>query len=980
MTRSRTLDRGARPGAPRFVVEAIRKSKPPALVSLVMAAALAWLSFVPAPALAQVFERTSAGGSVALAGYRPPAGSGAYSPILDADEPWPGSNPAYIRVTNANELRRALAAAAPGQVIVLADGVYDGGGPFIVSGVRATEGSPLIIQAESRGQAVIAGRSWILVENSSYVVIDGLKFTTTDETTSHGVRFNNTERSRITRSHFALIESANQSTSRHWVYISGANSRSIRIDRNLFEGKRRIGNYISIAGDGVQVAQHIRIDRNYFRDMVPTGANGMEAIRIGVSDLARSFSGSVVEYNLFERASGDAEIISVKSGGNVIRYNTFLESEGAVTFRHGNDGMAYGNYFIGNGKPGTGGIRVYGRRYLIYNNHFEGLGGTGNRSALTIGAGDVADQEVVLNYWPAEHVLVAHNTFVNNRSNINIASGPYPPRDIVFANNVIYSDQTGTLIFEDPKAEVIWVGNLAYAAGRGTLGVRKEPGEIRIADPLVVPAVGGVHVIGERSPAVDASLWTAAVDRVLAEIRTGRFETDPGTGLETDIEGKPRREPFDAGAFERDGWPLVRGPLTPEEVGPWARPARRFSLDVPAVYVTDIRFEGDFAESGGEPGWWGPISVDVEVGVTPGVLGAGEPAAASEPARSTIPVAVFALVDGIEVFRSVVLATTPQAARPAGPPAAGEAAPPPSRASFTINRGELSDGEHVLTVVAELEELKDQVSARFAVRNVRVGSPAASSTVRGRVAIEAQVGIPAGELVEVRVTLDDALIYSGVEPPSGLFVDTLAHADGPHRLAVEAIGRSGARAVQSAAFLVDNFWELSDPLPPPINWGALGELERTQTSAKSSGWRHLTGSQGDFEGDGDRMAVEGGGPEYLIWKAPGLTKAMAIVFARNTALEGAPEGALKTASRETLDRVVVFSASADGSAWQDLPWRVESADRLGSGWHRLVLVAESPGASEFNHFKLAIEPAVARGAAAGDIQLGHVTLWGRRPE
>ena len=55
-------------------------------------------------------------------------------------------------------------------------------------------------------------------------------------------------------------------------------------------------------------------------------------------------------------------MISNKSGSNVFRANTFRESAGTITLRHGNDNLVEGNFFLGNNKSQTGGIRVIGER------------------------------------------------------------------------------------------------------------------------------------------------------------------------------------------------------------------------------------------------------------------------------------------------------------------------------------------------------------------------------------------------------------------------------------------------------------------------------------------------------------------------------------------------------------------------------------------------------------------------------------------
>ena len=71
------------------------------------------------------------------------------------------------------------------------------------------------------------------------------------------------------------------------------------------------------------------------RRYVNRDGNGFETIRIGTGPSAYSDSNTRVENNLFERTDGEVETVSVKSGGNVIRANTFREVAGTITLRRG---------------------------------------------------------------------------------------------------------------------------------------------------------------------------------------------------------------------------------------------------------------------------------------------------------------------------------------------------------------------------------------------------------------------------------------------------------------------------------------------------------------------------------------------------------------------------------------------------------------------------------------------------------------------
>ena len=81
-------------------------------------------------------------------------------------------------------------------------------------------------------------------------------------------------------------------------------------------------------------------------------------MRVGTSQQAYSSSNTIIENNLFERCSGEVEVISIKSSDNIIRNNTLLECEGVVALRHGDRNTVNNNLFIGNGRRNTGGMLI----------------------------------------------------------------------------------------------------------------------------------------------------------------------------------------------------------------------------------------------------------------------------------------------------------------------------------------------------------------------------------------------------------------------------------------------------------------------------------------------------------------------------------------------------------------------------------------------------------------------------------------------
>ena len=116
-----------------------------------------------------------------------------------------------------------------------------------------------------------------------------------------------------------------------------------------------------------------------------------------------------------ERCDGEIEIISSKSCENVYRNNTFRDSEGCLTLRHGNRCVVDGNFFLGNGSEGkpTGGVRVIGEEHVITNNYFDGTTGiAGGVIVLTAGQ----PKAELTGYWHITKATIAGTCPVPNAS------------------------------------------------------------------------------------------------------------------------------------------------------------------------------------------------------------------------------------------------------------------------------------------------------------------------------------------------------------------------------------------------------------------------------------------------------------------------------------------------------------------------------------------------------------------------------------
>lgn len=441
-------------------------------------------------------------------------------------------------VRSLDELRRALATAGPSTVITVADGHYPvpAGAPIAITGMRGAPGRPITVQAETPGGVVLTGEQSFVLTGSSDITLSGFAFrqSTTLELPP------DCRRIRLTRNDFQLADVEGL----HWVMVRADHSS---VDHNAFHGKTTLGIYLGIEGAGTDaMAVGVHVYRNHFSDHSFPGDNGGEPIRLGVSPRALSTAGAIVEFNLFERANGDPEAISVKSSGNVIRHNTIRDSLGGIVLRHGNENRVEGNYLL----SGANGIRIYGDRHLVVNNYLERIGGSG----IVLGSGNVRD------HFPGESpasrrgndapdgVQIALNTVLDCGTAISGESHrTLPPLGCAITDNLLMGDN-GQLVNLPFQEGIAWSGNLHW--GTATDG-NAPAGTFRRADPKLVAGPDGIRRLSTGSPAINAA-------------------TRSYRDVDTDLDGDRRTGRADVGADEFSRRRPCLQPLTPSDVGPHA--------------------------------------------------------------------------------------------------------------------------------------------------------------------------------------------------------------------------------------------------------------------------------------------------------------------------------------------------------------------------------------------------------------------------
>jgi hypothetical protein len=437
-----------------------------------------------------------------------------------------------VPVASSVALHGALAAAVPGDCIVLADGNY----AVDTITQKGTANAPIVISAEHRGKAVVASGK-LALDGAAYVVISGLLYSS-----GQGVTLSNCDHCRVSRSIFRIQETGPVS----WIQINGATGGFNRVDHNDLGPKTHQGNLIGVYGAGQNIIQHTQIDHNLFHDVGPVTSNGWETIRAGLSGLSHSSGFIVIEHNLFRNTQGDPEIISTKSCDNMVRYNTLRTSKGQISIRIGSRNAVYGNYILGGGVTGTGGIRIHGQDHEVFNNYIEAVDDNGIN--LEGGESEETPQPGTFHYR-VYRAQVVNNTIIDiAKAGIQIGGvHPLSPVDCTIANNIVQSS-TGTLIRESLQpVNTQYLANMVNPLSGATVGLSAGPPQLIVGDPKLVRG-GEIDKLSAGSPAIGAAMGTFA------------FVTD-------DIDGDPRVS-ADIGADEYSTAPPLRQPLTDADVGP----------------------------------------------------------------------------------------------------------------------------------------------------------------------------------------------------------------------------------------------------------------------------------------------------------------------------------------------------------------------------------------------------------------------------
>lgn len=443
-------------------------------------------------------------------------------------------------VKSVIELRKAVSVAKPGDVVILDDGIY--GDVAIQISVKGTSSKPIKIKAKNIGKAVITVPVKI---EGEFLSVEGISFSGQGNLEISG------KNCRISRCIWSDTKSGK------WLRVL-AGSSEIEIDHNLFENKTnnreldRNCQLIQVVVRNENEQHHIH--HNLFRE-IPKGktGNGFETLQLITEnnpfDPPGGHSNSVIEDNLFIRCNGEAEIISVKSNGNIIRRNTFRACAGSLVLRHGDNNVVTANFFFGDGEKNSGGVRIQGTDQIVANNYFDGLG------QLSLGMMDGTPDNL---YIRVERAQILFNSFINCPKNfvigMNHSSHPNGtvPKDCRIVGNLFYYDKPEKpenfieFVQNDQPENWIWEGNISYGAP-----VLKEIKGIQKVDPQLKFQENGLAVPTSETPEIH---------------QISDYEKE----IQFDLFGQKWKINRSVGAIQFPLQTATFGVLTEEKVGPLA--------------------------------------------------------------------------------------------------------------------------------------------------------------------------------------------------------------------------------------------------------------------------------------------------------------------------------------------------------------------------------------------------------------------------
>ncbi|MEP6343200.1 MAG: polysaccharide lyase 6 family protein [Maricaulaceae bacterium] len=374
-------------------------------------------------------------------------------------------------VDTQKDYKKAVKKIKAGDTIILKDGVWK---DFkIIFQGQGRKDAKLTLRAQTPGGVTLTGQSNLRI-GGAFLQVSGLTFKDGYSPSRDVIDMRSPNYSGAAFSELShiLIDGYNKpgtDEKDYWINFRGVGNR---LTHSALQNKTSFGATVIFTQtlETTIPGQHL-IKDNYFGPREPLGKNGGETIRIGVGKVAHQRFDAKIIHNYFERCNGEAEIISIKSGGNIIKENMFVETSGAITFRQGDDNRVERNVFLGNRAKGTGGVRLTSFNQTVRDNYFEGLRGDDGRSAVTFMGG--FSDTLPVHYRQVQNAVIETNSFIDIETlTIGLEGdkdGDWPPLESRMSRN-LFANPSGHTGSHSVKLDVhIDMDGLSFDDNHGNI-------------------------------------------------------------------------------------------------------------------------------------------------------------------------------------------------------------------------------------------------------------------------------------------------------------------------------------------------------------------------------------------------------------------------------------------------------------------------------------------------------------------------------
>jgi len=402
---------------------------------------------------------------------------------------------ANIRVSSVNALKKAIEEVKNGDIITIKNGTYKNFN--VVLKTSGKKNYPHVdVRAETPGKVILTGKSGIALA-SPKLTLSGISFENLNYTGNDKFDDSKIEMCPMYLSdHNTVYNCRVQNIPDMKPGITYINSKGVYnaiISCSLL-GKKNEGAMVKQDVSDKNKTTSLFVYKTIFYDIDPVyKASNWEALRIGNTEDNGVWAGCHVYENWFEKCSGEIEVISNKSCGNIYHKNMFLNCEGHLTIRWGEKCVIKENSFYNSIKSKkVGGIRVIGPKCKVMNNYLKNIRGQGG---IILYRGVHDDFPSTKGYNTAHNTEVSNNILINCDPAYNLSAGgssckerPYDPYDCKFTNNVLYKGavkadgcKTVTGIKNLESSGELWYDvNVDDKIEKEFKPVNKKPGEIKI--------------------------------------------------------------------------------------------------------------------------------------------------------------------------------------------------------------------------------------------------------------------------------------------------------------------------------------------------------------------------------------------------------------------------------------------------------------------------------------------------------------------